>query len=84
MVLSTWAIHLSSHSEGTANDLIDECVRILAQTGNIDDSAMRKRFMAPPSGDDHCSAPLDGLDEVVDVAKRKKCSRPESFLQVIR
>ncbi|MBX3000712.1 MAG: NACHT domain-containing protein [Caldilineaceae bacterium] len=73
VVLSTWANHLSPNSEGTATDLIDESVHILAQTAKVDDNAMQKRFLVRLSGSEpSVLLLLDGLDEVADVDKRRK------------
>lgn len=69
VVLSRWAQHLVAGSQGTAADLIDECVRLLSQTAEV--HGIKEHFMTrlaanPPTA----LILLDGLDEVADESRR--------------
>jgi energy-coupling factor transporter ATP-binding protein EcfA2 len=69
IVLSRWAQHLAPTAQGTAADLVDECVRLLGQTAGV--RGLQEHFItrltaAPPTA----LILLDGLDEVADESKR--------------
>jgi energy-coupling factor transporter ATP-binding protein EcfA2 len=73
VVLSSWANHLPEDSPGVADDLVAESVRILAQTGKLQDGDLHRRFLARLSAEQPTLLLLlDGLDEVADVEKRKR------------
>ncbi|RLT38983.1 MAG: hypothetical protein DWI57_11040 [Chloroflexi bacterium] len=84
MELSEWARHLPSDAPGVAADLINACVRKLAETTGLDGEKKKAHLLAyltgkgsAPLPDDGSQAKpqvlllLDGLDEVADVEKRK-------------
>jgi energy-coupling factor transporter ATP-binding protein EcfA2 len=69
VVLNRWAQQLTEQTTGCADDLINECVRLLGQSGNI--ARLKEHFLARL----HTAPPtllllLDGLDEVTDAARR--------------
>lgn len=69
IVLSRWAQHLAPGAQGTADDLIDECVRLLSQTAEVrglKEHLMTRLAADPPT----VLILLDGLDEVADEARR--------------
>lgn len=69
VVLSRWAQHLTAGSQGTAADLIDECVRLLGQTAEVRGlkDHLLIRLTANPTT---VLILLDGLDEVADENRR--------------
>ncbi len=79
VVLNRWAQQMSDKVTGCADDLINECVRLLGQTGNV--APLKEHFLARL----HAAPPtvlllLDGLDEVTDEAKRTiLCAAIEDF-----
>ena len=73
IVLSRWAAHLPDATPGVADDLIDECLRLLGQTAKLPGERQKEHFTA------RLTAPkptvlllLDGLDEVADEQKRPR------------
>ena len=69
VVLNRWAQQLTEQTTGCADDLINECVRLLGQSGTI--ARLKEHFLARL----HTAPPtllllLDGLDEVTDAARR--------------
>ena len=79
VVLNRWAQQITDKVTGCADDLINECVRLLGQTGNV--APLKEHFLARL----HATPPtvlllLDGLDEVTDEAKRATlCAAIEDF-----
>jgi hypothetical protein len=77
IVLTRWAQQLAasghSASPGNANDLINECVRLLGEVANLGER-QRERFVARLTGDEPPTALLllDGLDEVSDEGRRQR------------
>ncbi len=73
ITLSRWATHLPTEAEGTASDLIKECVRIIRETTAFSGERLEEHFEArlnhhPPTA----LLLLDGLDEVTDRPQRKR------------
>ncbi len=73
VTLSSWANHLSGDAEGCADDLLNECLRVLGQTAQVDASVQKARLLErmnqdPPS----VLLLLDGLDEVADPIQRQR------------
>lgn len=73
IVLSRWAAHLPTEGVGCADDLLDECMRLLKASGSVDASRQREQFVArltakPPTA----LLLLDGLDEVADANRRQR------------
>ncbi|RIK53008.1 MAG: hypothetical protein DCC57_09010, partial [Chloroflexi bacterium] len=69
IVLSRWAQHLPPGAAGTAENLIAECERLLAQTAKVD--GLREYITAQLAGDPPTALLLlDGLDEVSDPDRR--------------
>jgi hypothetical protein len=71
VVLSRWANHLAADASGAADDLIQECVRLLGETAKLPGASQTGHFLArltatPPTA----LILLDGLDEVVDAGQR--------------
>jgi hypothetical protein len=69
VVLNRWAQQLTDEITGCADDLINECVRLLGQSGAI--GRLKEHFLARL----HTAPPtvlllLDGLDEVTDATRR--------------
>ena len=71
--LSRWATRLPEKARGVADDLIEECLHVLSEAGNVGDDRVRTYLM------DRLSAQppqavllLDGLDEVPDPKRREK------------
>lgn len=71
VVLSTWAQHLPTNASGTANDLVSECVRLLAEPAKLDGARQLEDFVQRITSEKATALLLlDGLDEVSDVHKR--------------
>ncbi|MFZ4663722.1 MAG: NACHT domain-containing protein [Caldilineaceae bacterium] len=69
VVLNRWAQQLTPAATGCADDLINECVRLIGQVGTV--APLKEHFLArvqatPPT----VLLLLDGLDEVTDEGKR--------------
>ena len=69
VVLNRWAQQLAPAATGCADDLINECVRLIGQVGTV--APLKEHFLArvqatPPT----VLLLLDGLDEVTDEGKR--------------
>jgi energy-coupling factor transporter ATP-binding protein EcfA2 len=69
VVLNRWAQQLTPAAIGCADDLINECVRLIGQVGHV--ALLKEHFQArlyttPPT----VLLLLDGLDEVTDEGKR--------------
>lgn len=72
VVLSSWAQHLAPDAPGCAEDLVAECVRILAKIAKLDGSRQKEHFLARLAAKMPTALLLlDGLDEVADPAKRR-------------
>lgn len=72
VALSKWAARLAKDAAGVANDLIEECLLVLRDTGDMGEERARTYLLdhliaSPPS----VLILLDGLDEVPDKAQRK-------------
>ncbi len=73
ITLSRWAKRLPAKAGGVADELLDECLHMLAEAGNVGDDRLRTYLT-----DRLCCQPaeavllLDGLDEVTDGKRREK------------
>ncbi|MCB9150261.1 MAG: SUMF1/EgtB/PvdO family nonheme iron enzyme [Caldilineaceae bacterium] len=71
VVLSRWAAHLDAQTQGVADDLITECVRILQQTASLTNDRQKEHFLERLTGaTPNALILLDGLDEVADGVQR--------------
>lgn len=83
ITLSRWAKRLPAKTSGVADNLIEECLHVLREAGNVGDNRLRTylndRLNAnPPSA----ALLLDGLDEVTDAKRREKLlAAVEDFCQ---
>ncbi len=72
IALSKWAVRLPENAAGVANDLLEECLCVLRETGDMGEERARTYLMghinASPST---ALLLLDGLDEVPDKTTRK-------------
>ncbi|MBP8197662.1 MAG: SUMF1/EgtB/PvdO family nonheme iron enzyme [Chromatiaceae bacterium] len=72
VVLSSWALHLAPDAQGCSEDLVAECVRILAKTAKLEGPRQKEHFLARLTAKTPTALLLlDGLDEVADPAKRR-------------
>jgi energy-coupling factor transporter ATP-binding protein EcfA2 len=73
IILSRWAKRLPAKAGGVADELLDECLHVLREAGNVGDDRLRTYLT-----DRLCARPaqvvllLDGLDEVTDDQRRAK------------
>lgn len=73
IVLNQWASRLAADSHGTADDLLEECLRILGETARLPGAEQKAHFTSrllanPPT----VLLLLDGLDEVADEGQRAR------------
>jgi hypothetical protein len=83
ITLSHWANHLAPTAQGVADDLIEECMRVLSQTAKLPGAAQKAHFVARLTADPPTALLLlDGLDEVVDPQWRHRLLRAvQNFCQ---
>ncbi|MCB0132759.1 MAG: hypothetical protein KDD78_17975, partial [Caldilineaceae bacterium] len=72
IVMSRWARHLAGSATGCADDLLDECMRVVKEVANLPDARQKERLVQRLAADNPTALLLlDGLDEVADVAARQ-------------
>lgn len=73
IILSRWAKRLPAKASGVADELLDECLHVLREAGNVGEDRLRTyltdRLCARPA---QAALLLDGLDEVTDGERREK------------
>ncbi|MFN8443770.1 MAG: SUMF1/EgtB/PvdO family nonheme iron enzyme [Caldilineaceae bacterium] len=79
IVLSRWAKEIDSQSKGVADDLIDQCVRLIGDAATV--SGLKDDFINRLRGDTpSVLLLLDGLDEVVDEKRPQLLKAIRHFL----
>ena len=73
VTLSSWAKHMPADAEGCADDLLNECLRVLGQTAQVDASVQKAHLLERMNRKQPTVLLLlDGLDEVADPAQRQR------------